>query len=616
MLAVMAHRGPDRRAAWNGGPAALGHALMRITEEDAFDTQPLNDPAGLTLAADARFDNREELAAALAISPPALAAMPDSALLLAAYKKWGEACVDRLLGDFVFAVWDARAGKLVLARDHMGQRHLFFHQGKDFIAFAPELNALWSLADVPRALDEIALARPLLLDRQPRKGETIFAGIAGIPGGTVMTVGPDGTTTSRRYWKPRADPVHQGRDEAYYIEAYRRVLGEAVACRLRSAAKPCGLLLGGGFDSTAIAGLAGPIVSAQGRKLICAAAVMPQDYSGPVRHARPWVELVRGKLPYLDVRYVTREGIDVLDGLENAFLRQGMPRMPNGYVNDALFAALAAVEVRVAMDGHGGDYTLNPRSSDMIAEFLRRGEFRRTWRELRAYGRQPGQSPLRAFKKTMRDFFPRLARFWSRLRHGAQPDYAAETLAPAFVRKANAAGIASAHGIVRRFPHVGAPPIVDSLDRQSEGAAMGAAVPAAHHGLEFTRPFHDKRVVELALAIPDSLYFKDGRERHLAKRALADIYPAEFQARDTYNDDRTPDFLAMVRRTEPQLLAEIERMERSPALANIFNFAKVRKLLTMRALEAQRGGHEPETVRAVSVLLWARYIEWFRRDNR
>ena len=96
---------------------------------------------------------------------------------------------------------------------------------------------------------------------------------------------------------------------------------------------------------------------------------------------------------------------------------------------------------------------------------------------------------------------------------------------------------------------------------------MGAAIPAAHHGLEFTRPFHDKRVVELALAIPDSLYFKDGRERHLAKLALADIYPAEFQSRDTYNDDRTPDFLAMVRRIEPQLLAEIERMERSPALA-------------------------------------------------
>ena len=238
-----------------------------------------------------------------------------------------------------------------------------------------------------------------------------------------------------------------------------------------------------------------------------------------------------------------------------------------------------------------------------------------TWRELRAYGRQPGQSQLRAFKKTMRDFFPRLARFWTRLRHGAEPDYAAETLRGEFVRQAEAAGIVSGFAL-RALPPAEALSIKRPLARQSAGAAMGAAIPAARHGLELTRPFHDKRVVELALAIPDGLYFKHGRERHLAKLALADVYPAEFQSRDNYNDDAAPDFLAMVRRIEPQLLAEIERMERSPALARIFNFGKVRKFLTMRPLEAQRGGHETETIRALSTILWARYIEWFRRDNR
>jgi asparagine synthase (glutamine-hydrolysing) len=234
---------------------------------------------------------------------------------------------------------------------------------------------------------------------------------------------------------------------------------------------------------------------------------------------------------------------------------------------------------------------------------------------LGAYGRQPGQSPVRAFKKTMRDFFPRLARFWSRLRHGAEPDNATETLTDAFVRQAEAAGIVSGFTL-RALPPADALSIKRPLVRQNAGAAMGAAIPAARHGLELTRPFHDKRVVELALAIPDGLYFKDGHERHLAKRALADIYPAEFHRRDSYNDDATPDFLAMVRRIEPQLLAEIERMERSPALARIFDFAKVRKFLTMRPLAAQRGGHETETIRALTTILWARYIEWFRRDNR
>jgi asparagine synthase (glutamine-hydrolysing) len=614
LLAAMTHRGPDRRAAWSGGPAALGHLLMRVTEEDSFDAQPLADSAGVTLTADVRLDNREGIAAALAISPPALAKIPDSALLLAAYKQWGETCVDHLLGDFVFAIWDARAGKLVLARDHMGQRRVFIHRGQGFFAFASDVKALWAHADVPRALDETNFARQLLLDFRPGNAETVFAGIGGLAGGTVMTVGIDGRLTARRYWAPRADPAHMGRDEAYYVEAYRRVLGEAVACRLRRATKPCGLLLGGGFDSTAIAGLAGPVVAAQGRKLICAASVMPENYSGPIRHARAWVELCRRKLPYLDVHYVTRAGADVLDGLDNAFVRFGTPPNVNRYVGDELLSAIAAAGARVVMDGHGGDYTLNPRASYMIAEFLRRGQLRRYWRELRAYSRQPDQSPVRAFKKTMRDFFPRLARFWSRLRHGPETDYAAAVLAPEFLGQAKTAGVLSAHELQRALG-TEAFSIKASLERQSATAGMGTAMPAPYYGLEFTRPFHDKRVVELALAIPDTLYFKEGRERHLARLALADIYPAEFQARDTYNDDITPDFLAMVRRIEPQLLAEIERMERSPALARIFNFAKVRKLLTQRPLEAQRGGHEYETVRAISTILRARYVEWFRRDN-
>lgn len=616
MLAVMTHRGPDRRAAWTGGRAALGHLLMRVTSEDSFDVQPLADAAsGLTLAADARLDNREELAAELSIAAGALAAMPDSALLLAAYKQWGESCVDHLLGDFVFALWDARAGKLVLARDHMGQRHVFFYRGENFFAFAPEVNALWALPDVPRALDETNLARPLLRDNRPMNGASIFEGISGMPGGTLMTVGRDGKVSSRRYWEPRADPAHEGRDEAYYAEAYRRVLGEAVACRLRRAAKPCGMLFGGGFDSTAIAGLAGPAVTAQGRQLACAASVMPEDYSGPIRHARAWIDLCRRKLPHIDVTYVTRAGAGVLDGLDNAFIHEGWPRMVHGYVDDALFGALATAGVRVAMDGHGGDYTLNPRASDMIAQFLRRGELGRFFRELRAYGRQPEQTPVRAFKKTMRDVFPRLARFWSWLRHGPRPDYVAQTLTLDFMEWAKAAGVLPLSHFLRRAP-LPRERVRAALARIGAGATAAHATTAARYGMEFTRPFHDKRVVELALAIPDGLYFKDGNERYLAKRALADIYPAEFQTRGTYNDDLTPDFLAMVRRCESQLLAEVDRMERSPALARIFDFGNVRKLLTVRPLAAQRGGNEQETLRAVSAILWARYIEWFRRDNR
>src|ERR1700728_1797458 len=121
----LAHLGPDRTRSWCATPIALGHLLMRITREDTFDAQPLHD-ANISLVADLRLDNREEIAAELSIGAAALADMSDSALLFAAYKKWGVDCVEHLLGDFAFAVWNSAKNTLMLARDHMGQRHVFY----------------------------------------------------------------------------------------------------------------------------------------------------------------------------------------------------------------------------------------------------------------------------------------------------------------------------------------------------------------------------------------------------------------------------------------------------------------------------------------------------------
>jgi asparagine synthase (glutamine-hydrolysing) len=182
--------------------------------------------------------------------------MSDAALLLAAYKRWGADCVDHMIGDFVFAVWDGHRKTLTLARDHMGQRHLFYHRGDGFFVFAAEIKGLWALPAVPRAMVEAKIGRGLLLDAPTDIGATVYEGIRAVPGGAVLTVDAEGAITWRRYWEPHADPAHVGRDEAYYVETYRRVLTEAVECRLRRATTSAGLLMGGGFDSSAIGALA------------------------------------------------------------------------------------------------------------------------------------------------------------------------------------------------------------------------------------------------------------------------------------------------------------------------------------------------------------------------
>src|SRR5581483_596571 len=118
-----------------------------------------------------------------------------------------------------------------------------------------------------------------------------------------------------------------------------------------------------------------------------------------------------------------------------------------------------------------------------------------------------------------------------------------------------------------------------------DSPAIGGSGPAAWHGLELTQPYQDKRVGELALAVPEGHFLKDGEERWLARTALADVYPPEFQERMPGNDDIGPDFLAMAKRVEPRVLAEIDRMEQAGKLGDYFDFPRMRRMLTRRRLE-------------------------------
>ena len=120
---ILAHRGPDGQTFVVFKHVGLGHCLMHVNQEDVFEAQPIrDDEANLLLVADLRIDNREELADACGIGEAMLREMPDSALVLHAYKKWGEDAAKHLLGDFAFAAWNARARRLVLVRDAVGGR--------------------------------------------------------------------------------------------------------------------------------------------------------------------------------------------------------------------------------------------------------------------------------------------------------------------------------------------------------------------------------------------------------------------------------------------------------------------------------------------------------------
>ena len=612
MLRALAHLGADGTRSICDGPVGFGHQALAVTREDAFDSQPLAVGA-LLMAADLRLDNREALAEALAIAPAKLAETPDSALLLAAYQRWGEGCVDHLIGDFAFALWEGAARRLILVRDHMGQRHLFFHRGEGFFAFATEITGLWAAPDVPRRISEPGLEETVARRwHQQPPGRTKYEGIESLCGGAVLTVQADGALTQRRYWAPHAAAQHLNRDETYYRQAYRRVLEEAVACRVRRATRPCSLLLSGGFDSAAIAALSAPAL--EGRKLVTVSSVLADADDTAPSTARHWVELCRSAMPHLDVRYATRRDRSIFSTLPPPDA-DGAGSV-NRYVNDEMFRAAAGAGARVIMDGHGGDYTLNPRGYFPVARLLAMGRFREFLSEFVAQARAE-RTPLwrSAWSHVLAAFVPSgLQRLRAELAAGDPLSGPAEPINRDFARRMRPGRAGSK---APRYAPALIKPRANLLRalRRLQNQEILAGTLSARHGLQFTQPFHDKRVVELALAIPEDLYFRGGRPRHLARTALADVLPPEFQTRSWRNTPRIPDLMEMAAANEPLMLAEIARLQGIPRLAAYFDFARMRRMVVQRRADARNPWAASRVRRGMRALIWALHVEWLVRDN-
>ena len=362
--------------------------------------------------------------------------------MLHAWRRWGENCTAHLLGDFVFAVWDPRNRRLHLVRDHMGQRQLFYYVGRDLIAFATEIKGLWALPEVPQMLSEKALGKTLALQvAAPRDDSTFWKDIKGLQPGRILSVDAAGGVSTTRYWEPAPARNWEHRSEDDFIEGYREVLGQAVHCRLRSTGG-IGLMFSGGFDSGAIAALAARELASRGRSLVAISSVMPESYRGSIRHCRKWVEMCRRDMPGLEVSYVTREGHSPLDGIEQSIgVKDGPPRNYD-FVHSRMLDTAAHEGIRVIMDGHGGDYTLNPRGNAFLAWLAAQGGLGKFAREFFAHRRTTGQSYWTILRdEVLKPLLPhRMLNLATRLRHGKTPEWRALPIANEFAEQLRARG--------------------------------------------------------------------------------------------------------------------------------------------------------------------------------
>jgi asparagine synthase (glutamine-hydrolysing) len=255
MTNFLAFRGPDAQEIWMDGNFGFGHTLLKTTDESDHERQPLTLDGRVWIVADARVDARSELIWLLQTKQQEdlPANVPDVALILRAYQVWGEDCVEHLLGDFVFAIWDDARQCLFCARDHMGVKPFYYaHLGQKVI-FSNTLECIRQHPAVSDRLNDLAIADFLLADSNQDPVTTTFADIQRLPPAHIGVWSGE-QFRFRRYWIfPIDEPFISSRKQDY-PERFRELLREAVSDRLRT--KHIGIYMSGGLDSSGIAATA------------------------------------------------------------------------------------------------------------------------------------------------------------------------------------------------------------------------------------------------------------------------------------------------------------------------------------------------------------------------
>jgi len=526
LSAVLRHRGGDAEGLRISGAAGLACCLGRIAPESRHETQPVIGDDGTLLVFDGRLDDRDELVAALAPRTAASKDLPDSSLVLAAYRVFGDDFPARLSGDFALGVFDPGRRRMLVARDAVGLRPLYYFVSSRLFLFASEIKAIVSHPDVETQPDDGALADFLFMRcvGQEPTSRTFFRNIASVLPSHVVIAGPDGVQT-KQYWDFDVTRRVTLRRPDDYAEAFKEHLDRAVKRRLRSV-RTVAIWISGGLDSSAVFCAAHAHAQSDpdsGRLPIGMSLTFPDGAPSDEQAYLCEVERACGSA----IARLHDPPVGFADGCRDAIWHTEGPLLDCQWSSTRL--QLSAAQQRgaaVLLTGDGGDQFLFDDA--YLVDLCHRGRWLTAWRHLRTYGRWmdvPEAVFARRFAALLLKYHVPHAVIAAmrrvRSRFGPRP-VAHSWYADAFVRLARPVpplrkrpkAAAHAHSI---YGGVRSQYSLTRLEAQNKTAAM--------HGLDVALPFLDRDLIAFLMAIPGEMHNRDGVPKALLREGYRNAMP-------------------------------------------------------------------------------------------
>ncbi|HJT70939.1 MAG TPA: asparagine synthase-related protein [Terriglobales bacterium] len=575
--------GPGSETTSFDGQIGFLYRAYHTTSDSRIERQPHFSGNGQVVTWDGRLDNRDELISQL--SSTLRDEHTDVAIIAAAFDRWGPDCLNKLVGDWALTIWDLAEKKLILARDYIGARQLFYRCTLTQICWCSHLAPLALCGDTFHLCDEYLAG---YFGYWPDAQLTPYREISSVPPGCFVSV-HNALATSHRYWSFRAHSPSCGSD-AEYEDHFRHLFRQAVRRRLRTDS-PVLAELSGGLDSSSIVCMADDILTNEGAEAPYVDTFSFYDLGEPDEEDFlffPRVEEKRGRVGHHAE----------LNGRGDSFSLQHerFAATPGFNSRQELRTALGNVirtgNYRVILSGLGGDQFLGqvPDPEVFLADLIVQLRPITLSRELVSWSLTTRQPWVRLFAKTVITLLP------SGLRVRLQPVARAEPwLDSQFAQR---------HRIRERLVSGGTcswswlPSVRRSFQMLSElSGQLTALAPVIE---EKRYPFLDRTLVEFLLSLPSEQLARAGQDRSLMRRSLVGLLPDDIRLRRSKSGTGR---CAAV--TLQKHWAEVETLLCSPLVARL---GYVDDVSFRDALLGMKTGREPDFVvqllRALSLELW------------
>jgi asparagine synthase (glutamine-hydrolysing) len=342
MCSAIEHRGPDSRGIFHDGAVGLGIQRLAVIDLESGDQPIFNEDESVVVVLNGEIYNYVELRDELEARGHRFRTRSDTEVIAHLYEERGDACVEALRGMFAFALWDARQRRLLLARDRLGKKPLFYSRLGDSFWFASEPKAILQDPEVPRAPDYAALDAFLQWGYVPHP-QSAFAALRKVPPAHTLVV-QNGTLKLDRYWKLSYEHREPGSDQELQ-ELVRETLLEATRIRLRSDV-PLGAFLSGGVDSSAVVAAMAQLSS---RAVKTFSIGFKSDWFDETPYAREVAQI------FATDHHEFRVDPDAVHLLPQLVWHYGEPFADQSAIPSFCLSEVTRREVTVALNGDGGD---------------------------------------------------------------------------------------------------------------------------------------------------------------------------------------------------------------------------------------------------------------------